>query len=207
MSEGLGAKVGGVIVRGRNTHKLLRVGGGIGGALTTFVGVWSLIGISFDIKMIVNAFYLVIMGFFMVMVQLRIEKIMKKFELLRNYTGLGFYYIFVAGLSLGTSWFDWALALFLALIGVVYLYLSLCKGIKHAPSNYEFDSRAPTEGTEQGAGAPQRLEEEGSVRIEMKERDAVASPSSSATPSTAKTSKAAAKPSAAPASPAAGAVR
>jgi len=174
-------------LQGRNSHKVLRVAGGILAILTTFVGVWSFIGISFDIKMIVNAFYLVILGFFMLMAQLRVERFVKKLELLRNYTGLGFYYIFVGGLALGSSWYDYVLALVLVLEGCAYLYLSLCKGIKHAPQNYEVpESKAPSEGTTQGAGKPQQFHDEeaseGQVKIEMQEKPSASSPASSAKP-------------------------
>jgi len=158
--ESVGSKLGAAIAGGRQTHRMLRVGGGIGGAITTFVGVWSFIGITFDIKLVVNAFYLIILGFFMVMAQLRVESMIKKFELIRNYTGLGFYYLFVAGLALGTSWFDYALALFLALIGVVYLYLSLCKGIKNAPVNYELPEAKDVRPDDDAAA----------VKIEMKQK-------------------------------------
>jgi hypothetical protein len=42
---------------------------------------------------------------------------------------IGFFSVFIGGLALGGSWFDYALALYMFLFGAIYLYLALCKGM------------------------------------------------------------------------------
>jgi len=114
-------------------HKFIRWGAFVGGILTVIVGVFSLISVTLDLKLIVNGFYEILFGGMMVLSTLRVEKVLRKIEILRGYRGLGYFCLFIGGLALGGSWFDYALAIYMFFFGFIYLYLHISKVTSEHP--------------------------------------------------------------------------
>jgi len=104
----------------------LRIAGACCGALTVALGFIALIVFpSINPRSVVNSIYEIIFGLLMLICEARLRAMLKYFAFLRHFLGLGFFYIFVGGLSLGGAWYQLAVGGVELGIGVIYCVLGL----------------------------------------------------------------------------------
>jgi len=106
--------------------KLLRFVGGITGIIVLVLGILTLISSGLNPKTIINGIYQIIFGILIIVCELRAQAILKYFVFLTHFLGLGMFYVFVGGLALGGSWYQYAVAAALLSVGIIYLILGCC---------------------------------------------------------------------------------
>jgi len=113
----------------------MRVVGFIVGGVVTALGLYYLIsgtdthGSSTDVlKNCVLDVYRIIFGLLIMTAELRFKYLLVWFSFLLYYIGLGFFYVFVGGLALGTNWYEYVVTIVACSIGVMYCGVACCWG-------------------------------------------------------------------------------
>jgi len=110
---------------------ILRVTGGLCGAVIVAVGIYQLATLKFDggngVKVFMNAFYQMIFGLLIIVSEFRWTFALKYFRFLSAAIGIGLFYIFVGGLALGSEWWEYMIAIIFWSVGLLYLILA-CAG-------------------------------------------------------------------------------
>jgi len=117
---------------------LLRILGGCVGAVVVALGLYFLAtsdttsgSVGDEIKNVVLDIYRVIFGFLIIFAELRLRHLLVWFSFLLYYIGLGFFYVFVGGLALGTQWYEYVLAIVACGIGFAYCGVGcLCSDVE-----------------------------------------------------------------------------
>lgn len=108
--------------------QLVRVTGAICGCLAIAIGLYQLITSVFNPRTIINGVYQVIFGLLILVAEARWSGLLRHFKFLTHFFGLGMFYIFVGGLALGGSWYQYAEAGLCLAVGSIYLILgAMCR--------------------------------------------------------------------------------
>jgi len=106
---------------------VLRLVGGIVGAVVVALGLYFLItsdaksgSVGDEIKNTVLDIYRVVFGILIMLAELRLRRLLVWFSFLLYYIGLGFFYVFVGGLALGSEWYEYVLAIIACAVGFMY---------------------------------------------------------------------------------------
>jgi len=79
-----------------------------------------------DIKSNVLYVYRIFFGALLIIAELRLARLLIWFSFLLSYVGLGFYYLFIGGLGLGSTPAEIAIAIIAVIIGVLYCGIACC---------------------------------------------------------------------------------
>lgn len=85
--------------------KTIRLTGALLGCVVVAIGVIFLVipGQALNPRNVINSIYLIIFGSLMIIAEMRWQRLLKYTYFLQHFIGLGMFYIFVGGLSLGQS--------------------------------------------------------------------------------------------------------
>jgi len=104
----------------------LRITGAVCGGLTIALGFISLIVFTnLDPRSVINALYQIIFGLLILLCEARLRSPLKYFAFLRHFLGLGLFYVFVGGLSLGGKWYQLAVGGVEIGLGIAYCILGM----------------------------------------------------------------------------------
>lgn len=104
----------------------LRVVGFTVGGLTVALGFIGLIVLGgLNPRNVINDIYQIIFGLLILLVELRLKSLLVYFKFLTHYIGAGFFYVFLGGLSLGSSWYMIAVGAAEIALGAIYLLLGM----------------------------------------------------------------------------------
>jgi len=106
----------------------LRASGFIVGAVIVALGLYFLISgqdssegsVGDEIKNTVLDIYRIIFGILLMISELRLRHLLVWFSFMLYYIGLGFFYVFVGGLALGSEWYEYVLAIIACCVGFAY---------------------------------------------------------------------------------------
>jgi len=111
----------------------LRILGAIVGGVVTALGLYYLIsgrdtsGSTTDVlKNVVLDVYRIIFGILIMVCEARWKYLLVWFSFLLYYIGMGFFYVFVGGLALGTNWYEYIVTIVAVCIGVAYCGVGCC---------------------------------------------------------------------------------
>jgi len=79
-----------------------------------------------DLKDNVLYVYRIVFGLLLIVAELRLARLLVWFSFLLSYIGLGFYYLFIGGLGLGSTAAEIAIAVVAVAIGVAYCGIACC---------------------------------------------------------------------------------
>jgi len=112
--------------------RILRITGILVGLVNIALGIYELATFSLDPRSAINAIYSILFGSFMIICEARWVKVLHHFYFLQHFLGLGAFYLFVGGLALGGTWYQYAVAGCCIGVGIVYFTLGLgCRRMGH----------------------------------------------------------------------------
>ena len=103
----------------------MRLTGGLLGLVVLALGIYLLVTLSLNPRTALNAVYEIIFGLLMVVAECRWTRMLRLFYFMQHFIGLGMFYIFVGGLSLGGTWYEYVVAGVCFALGLVYFTLGL----------------------------------------------------------------------------------
>lgn len=106
-------------------YQVLRFTGGVCGLVVMALGIFSLFTSGLVPRSVIDAVYQILFGALMIISELRLQKVLVHFRFLTHFVGLGLFYIFVGGLALDSSWYQFAMAIVLLSVGAIYLMLGM----------------------------------------------------------------------------------
>jgi len=92
-------------------------------AVCFYVG---LLGANNDLKDNVLYVYRIVFGLLLIVAELRLARLLVWFSFLLSYIGLGFYYLFLGGLGLGSTDAEIAIAVVAVCMGLAYCGIACC---------------------------------------------------------------------------------
>lgn len=108
----------------------MRFLGGSFGITVTVLGVVTLVTIELDPQKIVNAVFRILFGLLIITAEVRLFQFLMWFKMVTSFTGLGLFYIFVAGFAVGTEWWEYIIAFAGVLVGLTYIIMGMaCKSM------------------------------------------------------------------------------
>jgi len=103
--------------------------GGCTGAAVTGLALYLLCVGHFgadQIRYVIALLYAVVLGLLIILAEFRVEGVLKWFAFLMRPLGLGLFYFFVGGLILGDSVAEIIIAVFMCVIGLIYVCFAIC---------------------------------------------------------------------------------
>ena len=135
----------------------VRLTGALLGLVVLALGIYLLVTLSLNPRNALNAVYQIIFGGLMVIAEARWTRFLRFFYFMQHFLGLGLFYIFVGGLSLGGEWYEYVVAGVCFALGLIYFTLGLgCR--RMGRENFKrsgVDNAMPLDGVStQSAAAP-----------------------------------------------------
>lgn len=126
---------------------ILRIVGGSTGATILALGLYYLITQDSNVSDVVNDIYRVIFAILIILAELRLSKVLKWFGFLLSFIGLGFFYVFVGGLALGSEPWAIAMAIISCAVGFMYCFFGCaCKDFQEQDKMGEARKELEVEG-------------------------------------------------------------
>ena len=88
-----------------------------------------------DVRVIVLDIYRIVFGLLIMLAELRLKHLLVWFSFLLYYIGLGLFYVFVGGLTAGSNWWEWVIAIVAVVVGCTYCAVGcLCSDVEKRQS-------------------------------------------------------------------------
>lgn len=103
----------------------LRLAGGTVGILSIVLGIIGLVVLGgLNPRTVINDVYQIIFGLLILLIELRLKQLLVHFRFLTHFGGVGIFYVFLGGLSLGAAWYQYVVGIVEIALGIVYCILA-----------------------------------------------------------------------------------